>query len=85
MGTLHQRATKRFPVHKPLTNFVNQLGHELHANSLGLNGRRQSLESVGPRLRQGNSPMIFLQLVFVALASLYGLSLIFTIVRDRQI
>lgn len=29
--------------------------------------------------------MIFLQLVFVALASLYGLSLIFTIVRDRQI
>jgi len=29
--------------------------------------------------------MIFLQLVFVALASLYGLSLIFTIHRDRQI
>ena len=29
--------------------------------------------------------MIFLQLVFVALASLYGLSLIFTIIRDRQI
>jgi len=29
--------------------------------------------------------MIFLQLVFVALASLYGLNLIFTIIRDRQI
>ncbi len=29
--------------------------------------------------------MIFLQLVFVALASLYGLGLIFTIMRDRQL
>jgi hypothetical protein len=28
--------------------------------------------------------MIFLQLVFLALASLYGLSMIFTILRDRQ-
>jgi hypothetical protein len=35
--------------------------------------------------RQGNLLMILLQMVFVALAGLYGLSMIFTIMRDRQL